>query len=631
MKAAMRVGPLLREVFATERPRSNRAHTALMIVRDALVVLLATGAAFLLRFEFHIPHSYCPYIIPAALFCAVLFPLLFHRMGLYRYIWRYVGVDSFVHLAGATAAGVAILAGLVATGEAVSGLRPLPYSVVALFGIVGYLGFVADRAAGRVQLYFRSRTRVGERVLIVGAGDAGSLLLNDMERNPGLGFRVVGFLDDDPDKQGRLMRTARVIGTTAQLGEVVKRERVDAVFVAVPSADSETARMIIYRCGKAGVPARIVPALAAQRRAVTLDDLEPVDYGRFLGRDPVEADTESMRASIEGKTVLVTGASGSIGSELCRQVVRLHPERLILFELDESRLYETYLELMEHANGARIEMALGDVRNIDKVRRVMGRQHIDLVIHAAAYKHVPLMELEPDEAVRTNVLGTKNVIDVSCEQGVDRFLLISTDKAVTPTSVMGLTKAIAERLSFEEACAGLHVTVVRFGNVLGSRGSVIPLFEQKLDRGEPVQVTDPDVDRYFMTIPEAAQLVLQAQAMSGGSDLYILDMGEPVRILDLACAIIQQRGETAEVRFSGLRPAEKMHEELVHADTHLECTDCDKVMRSDVLPNAGEHFRELVPELIAAAEDDDRDRMQRLMVALCPDFAGEVASLSGAS
>lgn len=625
-----RIGTL-KELFSPPPTgRSNRATTLLLMTRDVLAVLIATAAAFLLRFEFAVPAEYCPSIVPTAAAAAIVFPAIFLGMGLYGYIWRYVGLDSFLRLGVATGAGVVAMALVVATAEAFTGTRPMPYSIVALVGMVAFLGFVADRTASRLTTYVRSQRqrRHGKHVLIVGAGDAGALLMRDIEDNPEFGYEVIGLLDDDPDKLGRRLRTATVIGTTDQIEELAATD-IDMVFVAIPSADIETLQRILYRCGKVGASVRVVPALAALRKSVTLDDLQSVEFDRFLGREPICSDMECVRESVEGQVVLVTGASGSIGSELCRQVLKLRPSRLVLFELDESRLYETYIELCESApRGTEVDMALGDIRNPVKLHRVFERYRPNLVIHAAAYKHVPLMEMEPDEAVKTNVAGTQNVLEASRAFGVDRFLLISTDKAVTPKSVMGLTKAIAERLAFAAGCDGLHVTAVRFGNVLGSRGSVIPLFNQRLDRGEPVQITHPDIDRYFMTIPEAAQLVLQAQSMSNGCDLYILDMGEPVRIVDLAAVLIEQRGCDAEVCFSGLRPAEKMHEELVHADARLMPTECEKVMRSDGVPASGDGFADLVPFLIQAAENDDRPAMQQLMVQLCPDFAGEVAELS---
>jgi FlaA1/EpsC-like NDP-sugar epimerase len=625
---------LLAEVFDAQPDRlSNRATTVLLVTRDVLAVLVATVAAFALRFDFRVPSNYAQAILPTALLAAVVFIIVFHRMGLYGYIWRYMGMDSFIRLAVATGAGVVAMGAIVAGTELLLQIRLVPYSILALLGVVGFLGFVGDRSMSRFRVYLRSqRQRAdGKRVLIVGAGDAAALLMRDIEDNPDFGYHVVGLLDDDPDKVGRRLRTATVIGTVEQIEEIAERESIDVIFVAVPSADIQALQRILYQCGMAGVTVRVVPALAALRKSVSVSELQSIDLSHLLGREPICADMESVRDSVEGKTVLVTGASGSIGSELCRQVLKLHPSRLVLLELDESRLYETFIELQEIALGTRIEMALADVRNAVKLGRVFDQHRPDLVIHAAAYKHVPLMEMEPDEAVKTNVLGTLNVLNASKDHRAERFLLISTDKAVTPTSVMGLTKAIAERLTFEAACDGLHVTAVRFGNVLGSRGSVVPLFNQRMERGESVQITHPDVDRYFMTIPEAAQLVLQAQSMSSGADLYILDMGEPVRIVDLAAVLIEQRGSDAEICFSGLRPAEKMHEELVHADVQLLPTDCEKVMRSDGLPCAAEGLSELVPHLIEAAEDDDRAEMQRLMLEICPDFAGAVAEMSGVS
>lgn len=560
----------------------GRLAVALMLVLDAAVVALATLAGYYIRFEFVPPSQYTRYFGIALTAGLIVYGALFALFGLYRLVLRYVGVDTFLRLAAATTIGVTALV----LGDffyAPNGLRLVPASVLLVQWLLTLLGAAAVRLSVRIITYVGRSTR-GRRVLIVGAGDAGSLLLRDIENQPDLGLRVMGFLDDDLDLQHRTLRGIPIVGTTTDLRDAVERYDIAEVLVALPSADPELVRSILNAAADAGVKTRVMPPLVIAKGSVALSDLRKVEVEDLLGRPPAPIDVEQVRGSIAARVVAITGAAGSIGSELCRQVIKLGPSRLALLEVDESRLYELWLELERTTPGI-ATMHICDIRDRAKVDRVLLEEQPALVLHAAAYKHVPVMELEPEEAVKTNVLGTRNVIESCEEHGVERFVLISTDKAVAPQSIMGITKAVAERLMLEACGRGtLKAVAVRFGNVLGSRGSVVPLFEEQLRHGGPILVTHEEVTRYFMTIPEAARLVLQAQAISEGGDLFVLEMGEPVRIVDLARKMIALSGVPADIEIVGLRPSEKLHEVLVTHKEELIPTERPKILKLNALP-----------------------------------------------
>jgi FlaA1/EpsC-like NDP-sugar epimerase len=359
----------------------------------------------------------------------------------------------------------------------------------------------------------------------------------------------------------------------------------------------------------------MITGIASDAVAAGLADLRPVEIEDLLGREPNEIDVELISETLTGKVVVVTGAAGSIGSQLCREIMLMRPAKLVLVEIDESRLYELYLEMQEIEPDVAV-MRICDVRDDRKLMRVFGEERPQVVFHAAAYKHVPLMEDEPEEAIRANVLGTMNVLKACEAVNAERFVLISTDKAVEPRNVMGATKALAELVMLAAARYGIGAVAVRFGNVLGSRGSVVPIFEEQLHRGGPIKVTHPEVTRFFMTIPEAARLVLQAQAMSTGGDIFVLDMGEPVRIVDLAQRMIVLSGVPTHVEFTGLRPGEKLHEVLVHEEEDLVPTECPAVMRLNVLPRIQPEFADQMADLLLQARLGDNPGIKELLCAM---------------
>jgi len=612
---------MIRSLFARVRATGRLWNTVLVIL-DVCVVSLATVIAYYARFEGVVPAFFLQWMRPLMAISVIVYCVLFALFGQYRLVLRYVGVDTLLRLSAATAIGSAVLVTANVLLPLDLQMRPIPLGVLFIQAVLVFLGASATRLTARVLMHLRATGlgAGGRRVLIVGGGSAGSLLLREINSRPDLGLRVVGFLDDQSALRGRTINGVPVLGTSADLAEVTSRMQIEEILVAMPSAPHETVRRILNAAADAGIQTRVMPELVIAKGSVSLRDLRPVDVEDLLGREPTPIDLEQVRSTIADKCVVVTGAAGSIGSELCRQITKLAPSRLVLLDIDETRLYELWLEIDAVAAGVPV-MCLCDIRDIDGLDAVMRTYRPNVVLHAAAYKHVPLMELAPAEAVKTNVLGTRNVVECCERNGVERFVLISTDKAVAPVNVMGLTKALAERIMLDATRRGrLNAVAVRFGNVLASRGSVVPIFAEQLRRGGPLTVTDPEVTRYFMTIPEAARLVLQAQAIGSPGDVFALEMGEPVRIVDLARKMIALSGVPADIEFVGLRPGEKLHESLVTESEHLLPTERDKILRVDRVVVPDEAFADTVGQLVDSAVSADSQAMFDAIERLEPGF-----------
>lgn len=587
--------------------------TLAWVILDAGVVGASAIAAYWLRFDGPTPAVFTDQAPFYVLISVIMFIVSFAVFALYRPLWRFAGLETFSALAAATAlaGGIMFVTLWVLHG---SGIVPVPRSIPVVQSLFVFAGAAAWRMSGRFPDLFPSTNPThGKRVLIFGAGSAGALLMRDIVLQPDLGLHVVGFLDDDPLKQGRTVGGIPVIGTLADFSEVVSARNVEEVLIALPSATNEVRKRVIEACAEMGIRARIINGLA---RPVRLSSLEDVSILDLLGRDPVVLEDGPARDRIQGATVAVTGAAGSIGSELCRQIVTLRPAHLLLIDVDESRLYELLIELESVAQQVQIHLCLVDVRDATAVRSLFARFRPDLVIHAAAYKHVPVMEDWPCEAYKTNVAATKILLEECKHAEVGRFVLISTDKAVDPANQMGLSKCIAELCVLRAASLGQDAVAVRFGNVLGSRGSVIPLFARQLRNGGPLLVTHPDVTRYFMTIPEAARLVLQASAMEGMGAVYVLEMGEPVKVLDVARKIIALSDAQVHIEFIGLRPGEKLHERLSDANSSLAPSSTPGILELVQRPELPEDFDELLVRLIDAARDGDSALMRQLLSAI---------------
>jgi FlaA1/EpsC-like NDP-sugar epimerase len=436
------------------------------------------------------------------------------------------------------------------------------------------------------ETFERRNHPANRRVLIVGAGAAGQMIVREIRANPSLGMLEIGFVDDDPRKLRARIDGVPVLGNHGDIPRLCEDHRIDEIIIAIPSAPPSRLRHILEHCRDVKAGARILPGVGDLIDGkVSVRDLRNVDLQDLLGRDPVKLDTELLSRNIKGKTVMVTGAAGSIGSELCRKIALLSPARLVMFEIAESPLFDFEMEMRERFPGVNAVPVIGDVRDPARVEETLRIHRPSIVYHAAAYKHVPMMEMHPVEAVKTNVLGTRILAEASAKYEVERFVLVSTDKAVRPTNVMGATKRLAELVihNMNGESRRTVFVAVRFGNVLGSAGSVIPIFRRQLETTGKLTVTDPAASRYFMLIPEAAGLILQAGAMGKGGEVFVLEMGEPIRIVDLAENLIRLSGKelgvNAEIVFTGLRPGEKLHEELVIEGEDVTRTDHPKVMK----------------------------------------------------
>jgi FlaA1/EpsC-like NDP-sugar epimerase len=541
-------------------------HTRWVARATQFAVFVCAGVfAFLLRFDLAIPPQFRAQLLCGLCVWIPVKVLVFAYFGLDRGWWRYASLGDISRLALANLIGSA--AGCVALVWL--GPKGFPRSIYVLDSVLCFGMTAGVRLAVRLASEFSHMQNrgAGKRTVIYGAGDAGVTLLREIHQNPALSYEVVGFIDDDPAKTGRLIHRVEVLGNGAALPAALAARRVELVLIALPSATGSEMTRILRQCHEAGVAYKTIPGLAeiiesnglaTQIRDVAVEDL--------LGRNAVHLDEHQIRAALEGQVVLVTGAAGSIGSELCRQIARFQPASIVAFEIAESPLFEIDREIRQAFPDTPFHPEIGDIRNRARLDEVMRQYSPSIVYHAAAYKHVPMMETHVFEAIENNVFGTYNVAMAAAEHGVEDLVMISSDKAVRPTSVMGATKRIAELLLRGLQNGRTKYVAVRFGNVLGSNGSVIPTFKKQIAAGGPVTVTHPEMRRFFMTIPEACHLVLQAGVTGEGGQVCVLDMGEPVKIVDLAKNLILLSGlkpdEDIRIEFTGMRPGEKLYEEL---------------------------------------------------------------------
>jgi FlaA1/EpsC-like NDP-sugar epimerase len=559
------------DVLTLARRLTQRARWVMRAVQLAIIVL-AGILAFELRFDFALPRKFQIHLLTGmCVWLAAKIPV-FHFFKLDRGYWRYASIDDLSRVASANLAG-SLAGGLMLLGVAPPGF---PRSIYFLDFLL-CLGMTAGiRLAVRVMFEYSRKSTLGakKRTLIYGAGDAGVTLLREIRQNAVLAYEVVGFVDDDLNKTGRLLQRIKVLGDGGRLASLIASEGIETVLIALPSATGAQMTEVLKRCHEAGVSYKTIPSLteviqaqglASQIRDVAVEDL--------LGRNPIHLDENQIRAALEGKMVLVTGAAGSIGSELCRQIARFHPAGIVGFEIAESPLFEIDREMRQAFPQTPFYPEIGNIQHRARLDEVLSRYAPSIVYHAAAYKHVPLMEAHIFEAVENNVFGTYNLAQAAAQHGVRDFVMISSDKAVRSTNIMGATKRAAERLLLALQDGRTKFVAVRFGNVLGSNGSVIPIFKRQIAAGGPVTVTHPDMRRFFMTIPEACQLVLQAGLIGEGGQICVLDMGAPVKIVDLATNLILLSGLRPEhdikIEFTGMRPGEKLYEEL---NTVLEDT-----------------------------------------------------------
>ncbi len=598
-------------------PRVPLQRIAALVIMDMMSILLVSFAALYIRYDFsfqdidpmffkHCENLLLPNIIGTLLFFVI--------WKLYRSVWRYASANELVNIVGATAC--ASIAQFIYC-KFTDNRMPRSYSVLYFFLLTLAIscirfGYRILRIINNKRLNLVGRDHCAN-VMIIGAGAGGDMILKEIENSRYLSMRAKCIIDDQPGCHGKLMRGVPIVGGRESILDAVGQYSIDEIIFAIPSASVQTRKEILDICKESGCKLRTIPGTYQLINGdVSVSNLKEVDIEDLLGREPIRINTEEVLDHVSGKVILVTGGGGSIGSELCRQIAAHHPKQLIILDIYENNAYDIQQELLRKYPELNLAVLIASVRNEERINSIFETYRPNIIYHAAAHKHVPLMEDSPHEAIKNNVFGTYKVAQAADRYGTDKFVLISTDKAVNPTNIMGASKRLCEMLIQTMNCSSrTNYVAVRFGNVLGSNGSVIPLFKKQIAEGGPVTVTHPDIIRYFMTIPEAVSLVLQAGAYAKGGEIFVLDMGEPVKILDLATNLIKlsgyRVGEDIEIKFTGLRPGEKMYEELLMNEEGLKETANKMIFIGKPIEFDEEQFREQLKELERAAVDETSD------------------------
>jgi FlaA1/EpsC-like NDP-sugar epimerase len=599
-----------------------------LLLIDLILIITSVLASFALRLDLGPAFSYyMPSALKMVAVALLIKPIVYFLFGLYRRYWVYASIRELRLIFFATVAASVWVSVVVLFIRSLGGfVEGFPRSVLGIDWLlslfsVGGLRVIIRVLAETGQISQKSGSNSSTRRLIIaGAGAAGVLVVRELQRNPQMNVRPVGFVDDDPEKLGKEIHGINVLGTLDQVGDIVKKEQADEVIIAIPTAPGQVVRLVTDQCRQQGIPFRTMPGMYELIGGkVSVNRLREVAIDDLLRREPAVIDDEAVGRTLSSKRILVTGAGGSIGLELCRQVARWMPSQLILLGHGENSIFEALIELTDLHPNVPIVPVIADIRDYDRILEIFNTFKPEVVFHAAAHKHVHLMEANVEEAVTNNVFGTLSVVDAALEAGTERLVLISTDKAVQPRSVMGATKRMAEMIVHDAAArSGRPFCAVRFGNVLGSRGSIVPIFKRQIARGGPVTVTHPEMKRYFMTIPEASHLVLQASSMGSGGELFVLRMGEQVHILDLAEDLIRlsglEPGRDIEITFTGIRPGEKLSETLLDDDLeHRETSHPDIMVVEDNHYATGVRLRNAVDELVRLAGEGDVEAILGLL------------------
>ncbi len=610
---------------------------------DIALILASIYGAYLLRFEFSIPSQNLALLYKALPVIILVKITSFYFFDLYRGVWRYTSIGDLFNIIKAATISSFLIISFILFMTRFEGFSRSTFVIDWCFTILLITGYrVAIRlyyeqlsgegswsVAIRNLIGFLTRKQSeGKKILIVGAGDCGEKICREIINNYKLQHNIVGFIDDDPEKLGKKIHGIPVLGFTGEIKKVSQKTRADEVLIAVPSATSKEIRKIIDTCKEGGITFKIIPGYGELIDGrVTVNSIREVAYRDLLGREVIKLDAESIGGYLKGKIILITGAGGSIGSELCRQICRFKPESVILYDRAESPLYEIELDIRHSFPGIRCTAVLADVRDTAELNKTFTANNPHVVFHAAAYKHVPMLELQPWKAIENNIHGTFNIVEVSKKHKVERFVFVSTDKAVRPTNVMGASKRVAEMLVQSQNGCGLSNTrfmIVRFGNVIGSVGSVVPLFKKQIEKGGPVTVTHPDVTRYFMTIPEACQLILQTGAMGIGGEIFLLDMGTPIKIVDMARDLIRLSGfvpdEDIKIEYIGLRPGEKLYEELITKGEGIVPTSHEKIMTLKGLDCSLDILNGNIEELDRLSKDQDHNKIKQMLKKIVPEY-----------
>ena len=608
---------ILKELFEGQRGRQ-----LLLVLADIVIVMFSAYAALALRFTFGVfPEKYLMLMLKCWPFDILITVAVFWCFRLYHRVWAFASINELVKIFQATA-----VVSLIELFYKVIFVLNMPRSFYLLnFGAMFFLVSLV-RLTPRLIDYYRHggvRRYAEHNIMIVGAGAAGSLLINEIN-SANRDSRVVCIVDDNPQKKGKIMKGIPIVGGRSEIERAALKYAIDEIILAIPSLPKEELGAILDICNKTECRVRILPAIAKSLTGELAQNVRDISYEDLLGRDQIVVDSEDIGNFLKGKVVMVTGGGGSIGSELCRQIASYNPKTLVIFDIYENNAYDIQMELVQHYPNADIHAIIGSVRDIDRLEDVFRTFRPQVVYHAAAHKHVPLMEESPNEAVKNNCLGTLNTVRMADKYGVERFVLISTDKAVRRTNIMGATKRICEMIVQSYAkVSKTTFAAVRFGNVLGSNGSVIPLFLKQIEEGGPVTVTHKDITRFFMTIPEAVSLVLQAGLYAKGGEIFVLDMGKQVRIYDLAESLIKMKGyrpnEDIDIEIVGLRPGEKLYEEILMDEEGLAKTANQLIyVGQPIKLDEDAFFRQLVA-LIESAERNAPD-IKEQMTKICTTY-----------
>jgi FlaA1/EpsC-like NDP-sugar epimerase len=623
-------------------PQLKNPKFYLMIISDSVIFVITLIAAYLFRFEFVLNQYHIQQIQNVLLWIIPLKIIVFLSLGIYRGMWRYTSVRDFWIMGQACLLSTLLI---MATILYISSFQGFSRAVFIIDGALTFLFIGGKRMAIRsfFSIYTNPKNMDNpfpkikfnfKKALIVGAGAAGEKILREIIENYQLRYHVVGFIDDDLEKQGRSIHGVHVLGNVTRLPYILEKVNIEEILIAVPSASGDQIRHIVEACRECNVSYKILPGIGELIDGrVSLKILRDISYEDLLGRSPVHLDITGIRNYVDSKTVLITGCGGSIGSELCRQVLKYQPRSIILVDASEENLFNIHMELQNIRYCRNCVAILGQVQNKQLMDDVFKKFKPQVVFHAAAYKHVPMLEKNPWEAVFNNIVGSSIVMDMSVKYHVERFVLVSTDKAVRPTNVMGASKRVTELIMQCLQGNGTRFMAVRFGNVVGSSGSVIPLFRHQIEQGGPVIVTHPEVNRFFMTIPEASQMILQAGTMGEGGEIFILRMGTPVKIVDMARDLIRLSGKEPDVDikivFTGLREGEKLYEELITVGEDILPTGHEKVMvlRSNSCFNGAENPQEAkkqlyreIDELVKIASRHDSKGIKAKLKEIIPEF-----------
>jgi len=611
----------------------------ILILADIVLLAIAYCLAYIVRFEAHVGANELLVIkqtIVPILLCKLA---VFYFFNLYRGMWRYTGIVDLLNVIKAVAVSSAIIITVILMFSRFQGFSRSIFIIDALFSLILIAGIrLAIRCLLSTTTFSLKKNGINgneyKKMIIIGAGDAGEKLVREIYDNPKMKYRVVGFVDDDKNKDGKQIHGIKVLGNVNDLKEIVKNKGVDEILIAAPSAVGKDMRRIVEICDATKIPYKTLPGMGEIIDGkISIKAIRDVSYKDLLGRHPVQLENDKISDFLKDKCVLITGAGGSIGSELCRQICKYGPSLVVLFDAGESNLYSIQMELKHVVTYIKYRAVLGRIQDKALVDDVFQKYKPDIVFHAAAYKHVPLVERNPWEAVYSNIVGTNTLVKAAIAHKVDRFVLVSTDKAVRPTNIMGASKRITEKILQFYSSGSTKFIAVRFGNVIGSSGSVIPLFRHQIEKGGPLTITHPEITRFFMIIEEAAQLILQAFTMGEGGEIFILEMGTPVKIVDMARDMIRLSGKEPdtdiEIKFIGLRPGEKLYEELITEGEGIVKTGHEKILVLQNVISAQDSksqdlrsncLDEKIKELKVLADAHDAKGIKKKMKEIVPEY-----------